>query len=190
MRVRFPSDVADKPGFYVYRLVDPRNGETFYVGKGSGNRIFEHANGELNFDGAENGLLDTKMQRIRDIRAAGLEVGHVIHRHGIKDADTAFQIEAAVIDAYPGLANRVGGHDSDFGVAHVEELIAAYAAEPFEAPHRLLLINIPNTYDERTSIYDAARYAWVLDRGRAERAEFVLAHVQGLVKGFRAPQPA
>jgi uncharacterized protein len=187
MRMRFPSDVADKLGFYVYRLIDPRNGETFYVGKGSGNRVFEHANGELQLEIQENGLLDTKIQRIRDIRAAGLEVGHIIHRHGIKDAETAFQIEAAVIDAYPGLANRVGGHDSDFGAAHVEELIAAYAAEPFEATRRLLLINIPNTYEERTSIYDAVRYAWVLDRERAERAEFVLAHVQGLVKGaFKA----
>src|ERR1035437_8124424 len=122
MRKGFPAGVADKLGYYVDRLIDPRNGETFYVSKGSGNRIFEHANGELKLDPQENVLLDTKMQRIRDIRNSNLEVGHVIHRHGIKDDETAFQIEAAVIDAYPGLANRVGGRDSDFGVAHVEEL--------------------------------------------------------------------
>ena len=30
----FPSEVADKLKWYVYRLIDPRNGETFYVGKG------------------------------------------------------------------------------------------------------------------------------------------------------------
>jgi hypothetical protein len=188
MPTRFPVGVADKLGYYVYRLIDPRNGETFYIGKGSDNRVFEHANGELKLEAPENGLLDTKMQRIRDIRAAGLEVGHVIHRHGIKDPETAFQIEAAVIDAYPGLANRVGGHDSDFGVAHVEELIAVYAAEPFEPTNRLLLINIRNTYEEgNRSIYDAVRYAWALDHERAARADFVLAHVQGLVKGaFKA----
>ena len=34
----FPADVARKLKTYVYRLIDPRNGETFYVGKGHGNR--------------------------------------------------------------------------------------------------------------------------------------------------------
>ena len=36
----FPSEVIKELGYYVYRLIDPRNGETFYVGKGKGNRIF------------------------------------------------------------------------------------------------------------------------------------------------------
>ncbi len=190
MDTRFPPGVAEKLGYYVYRLIDPRNGETFYVGKGSGNRIFEHANGELNLRGQENDLLDTKMQRIREIRKAGLEVGHLIHRHAIKNPETAFQIEAAVIDAYPGLANRVGGHESDFGVAHVEELIRLYSEEPFQPAHRLLLINIPKTYKEGTrSIYDAVRYAWAVGTSatRAKRAEYVLAHVQGLVVGAFRP---
>lgn len=31
----FSSDVCSKIGFYVYRLIDPRNGQTFYVGKGT-----------------------------------------------------------------------------------------------------------------------------------------------------------
>lgn len=38
----FPPDVARKLKTYVYRLIDPRNGETFYVGKGQGNRVFAH----------------------------------------------------------------------------------------------------------------------------------------------------
>ena len=36
----FPHDVVDKLKHYVYRLIDPRNGETFYVGKGKGDRVF------------------------------------------------------------------------------------------------------------------------------------------------------
>ena len=30
----FTPEVAEKLKTYVYRLIDPRNGETFYVGKG------------------------------------------------------------------------------------------------------------------------------------------------------------
>jgi hypothetical protein len=31
MTNRFPEEVCQKLGNYVYRLIDPRNGETFYV---------------------------------------------------------------------------------------------------------------------------------------------------------------
>jgi hypothetical protein len=187
MRTHFPVGVAEKLGYYVYRLIDPRNGETFYVGKGQGDRVFQHAKGALKFAAHEDALT-TKMQRIKEILSAGLEVGHVIHRHGIKDEETAFQIEAAVTDAYPGLTNEVRAHDTDFGVAHVEEIIARYAAEPFVPMHPLLLISICHAfYEPGKSVYDAVRYAWVLNPEKARRAEFVLAHVQGLVKGVFKP---
>jgi len=32
----FSPEIHDKIGYYVYRLIDPRNGQTFYVGKGVG----------------------------------------------------------------------------------------------------------------------------------------------------------
>ncbi|MGI9440198.1 MAG: hypothetical protein ACR2OT_04365, partial [Parvibaculales bacterium] len=44
---KFPPEVAKQLGYYVYRLIDPRNGETFYVGKGKNDRVFEHALGVL-----------------------------------------------------------------------------------------------------------------------------------------------
>ena len=43
----FNTEVSESLGNYVYRLIDPRNGETFYVGKGKGNRVFQHAAGAL-----------------------------------------------------------------------------------------------------------------------------------------------
>ena len=69
----FPRDVSDQLRTYVYRLIDPRNGETFYVGKGKGDRVFAHIRAEANLKGDE---LDNKMARIREISLAGLEVGH------------------------------------------------------------------------------------------------------------------
>lgn len=36
---KFSPEVCDELKYYVYRLVDPRNGQTFYVGKGKNNRV-------------------------------------------------------------------------------------------------------------------------------------------------------
>src|SRR6202011_5190436 len=121
----FPPEVARRLKTYVYRLIDPRNGETFYVGKGQGNRVFSHIRAEPNL---EDDAVDNKIKRIREIRLAGFEVAHVIHRHGM-DEQTAFEVEAALLDAYPGVANIVGGVGShDYGAMHARELIRRYAA--------------------------------------------------------------
>ena len=109
MDERFTNEVAAELKSYVYRLIDPRNGETFYVGKGQGNRLFDHIQDELKLDAKKDADLDPKVGRIRDIKSAQLEVGHIVHRHGM-DEKTALQVEAALMDAYPGLLNRAGGH--------------------------------------------------------------------------------
>ena len=94
MERKSPPGVAKHLKWYVYRLIDPRNGETFYVGKGKGDRVFEHANGVLSPTSKEDAD-DVKSQRIKNIDAAGLEVAHVIHRHNIENQKVALQIEAA-----------------------------------------------------------------------------------------------
>lgn len=180
MADRFPPGVAAELRIYVYRLIDPRNGETFYVGKGAGDRVFAHAKGVM-ADGED--AMDEKIQRIKEIRAAGLEVGHVIHRHGIQDEKTAYEVEAALIDAYPGLTNKVLGHRSgDYGPAHADQIIQRYTAEPFIPQHRIVLISIGGTFGaEDLSLYDATRCCWRLDPQRARACELVLAHTGGLV---------
>ena len=163
----------------MYRLIDPRNGETFYVGRGVGNRVFAHSRAEA---GLEGDAVDNKLARIRAIRLAGLEVAHVIHRHGL-DAATAAEVEAALIDAYPGLTNVVGGAgSSDYGPMHVSEIIRRYEAAEAVFAHRALLINVSRTASER-DLYEATRYAWKLNPVRARQAEVILATVQGLIVG-------
>ena len=132
-----------------------------------------------------------KLQRIRDIRAVGLEVGHVVHGHGIDREEAAYEVEAALIDAYPGLTNRAGGHGSgDYGSRHVEEIIAQYAAEEFEVNEPLMLIFIGTYYqrDSISGIYDAVRCAWRVNRGRIDQYKLVLAHMRGLVVGAFRPE--
>lgn len=175
----FPPDVASKLKTYVYRLIDQRNGETFYVGKGQGNRVFAHIHAEQSLDGDE---LDNKVRRIREIRLAGFEVAHVIHRHGM-DEQTAFEVEAALIDAYPGLTNVAGGAGtSDYGAMHAKEIIRRYSAEPAAFRHKVLLISVNRSAAE-TSLYEATRYAWKISRPKAEQAEVILATLQGLIVG-------
>jgi len=175
----FPADVTRKLKTYVYRLIDPRNGETFYIGKGKGNRVFAHIHAEQNLEGDE---LDNKLKRIRDIRIAGFEVAHVIHRHGM-DNKTAYEVEAALIDAYPGLTNIVGGAGSnDYGAMHAKEIVSRYSAEPAMFQHKALLINVNRSATE-TSLYEATRYAWKINKSWAEQAEVILATRIGVIVG-------
>lgn len=175
----FPPGVSRRLKTYVYRLIDPRNGETFYVGKGRGNRVFAHIRAEQGLDGDE---LDNKPRRIREIRLAGFEVAHVIHRHGMDDS-TAFEVEAALIDAYPGLTNIAGGYGtSDFGAMHAREIISRYSAEPAAFQHKALLISV-NRSAAAASLYEATRYAWKISRRKAMQAEVILSTLQGLIIG-------
>ena len=177
---RFPPGVVDKLKTYVYRLIDPRNGETFYIGKGKNNRVFSHMRGEQKIGGDD---LDNKMRRIRDIRMAGFEVAHVIHRHGM-DEKTALEVEAALIDAYPGLENIAGGMSShDRGTMHAEEIIQRYDAKEAVFQHRALLISVNRSVTEKISLYEATRYAWKISLSRAKKAEVVLATVRGMIVG-------
>jgi len=179
----FPPEVSRRLQTYVYRLIDPRNGETFYVGKGKGDRVFAHIRGEVQ---QENDDLDNKLKRIRDIRIAGFEVGHVIHRHGMDDK-TAFEVEAALIDAYSGLTNIMGGSgNGDYGSRHALEIIRQYTAEPAEIKHKVIMISINRSIEE-TTMYEATRLAWKLNPTKANKAEYILSTRQGLIVGvFKA----
>ncbi len=173
----FTPEVAEKLKTYVYRLIDPRNGETFYVGKGQSNRVFAHIHEQVDDDDPSN-----KLRRIRDIHLAGFEVAHVIHRHGMDDK-TAFEVEAALMDAYPGLTNIAAGlGNADFGAMHAMEIIRRYAAEPAVFQHRALLVSV-NRSAADVPLYEATRYAWKLSITKAKRAEVILPTRQGLIVG-------
>ncbi len=95
----------------------------------------------------------------------------------------AFEVEAALIDAYPGLTNIAGGTgNNDFGARHAASIIRAYSAEPAQFRHRALLISV-NLSAMETSLYEATRYAWKINVPKAERAEVILATRQGEIVG-------
>jgi hypothetical protein len=51
---------------------------------------------------------------------------------------------------------------------------------------RLLLVSVAKTW-KKLGVYDAARYAWRVDRRRVENVDLVLACVKGIVKGVFIP---
>lgn len=185
MTEKFPPEVIKELGYYVYRLIDPRNGDTFYVGKGKDNRVFEHIDEKI---GESDDELNSKLNRIREIKRDGFATQHVIHRHGLDEA-TAFEVEAALIQAYPGATNIAGGHNNaDRGAAHSKQIIQLYKAEEVDfKSDKIVEINI-NREIENRSIYSATRFCWRLDRKRAEQADLVLAVFQGLVVGVFKPE--
>ena len=187
----FPEEAVEVLGNYVYRLIDPRNGETFYVGRGRRQRVFHHVDDVTNtgdFDpDSEEGAADPKMERIRAIRAQGMAVQHVIHRHGMSET-VAKEVEAALIDAYPGLENRMKGFDSDRGTRHADEIIREYIAEDFVARERLIMISIGQLYHKRGP-YEAVRGSWRMNRNRAEKhGRLVLARYKKVIVGAYRPK--
>lgn len=204
----FNAEVCNALNYYVYRLIDPRDGSTFYVGKGSGNRVFEHARGAHSLlssqieieDENDEDSISLKMQTINDICKDDLEVIHVIHRHGM-DEQTAFAVEATLIDAYPGLTNIASGHGDDYGCMNTAEIVRKYSLETIQTiDEKILIIKIRNqTVEDRMNeegidannrtagIYAAVHREWKLARWHAEESEYVIASIDGIVKGVFKP---
>ena len=170
--------VAEKLRPYVYRLIDPRDRHTFYVGKGNGDRLFRHARDEL-IATDKASVLDDKLSVIRGIRQAGLKVEHAVHRHGM-DETTAHEVESALIDAYPSLTNSILGAGIDRGPATTAELNGRFAPTVIEFRHEVVLVRASKAMiHERGCVYEAARKRWQLKPDRANSARYVLAIQKG-----------
>ena len=63
----FSPEVCEKLGYYVYRLIDPRNGQTFYIGKGKGNRVFAHVECALKNYNGENYNTNISLETISEL---------------------------------------------------------------------------------------------------------------------------
>lgn len=181
--------------FYVYALVDPRDGTIFYIGKGCGNRVFDHARDAV--FGDEETL---KLNTIRKIQKAGLEVKHYILRHLLTE-EMAFTIESAIIDllSYPNfnkenlLTNIVAGHHQwDEGIKTTDEIIQLYNCKKIaiEPGHELLMVNLNRTYNqkratgvyERPNPYESTRKYWHLNKNRADNVDYILGVYKGIVR--------
>ena len=177
--------MAEKLGHYVYLYVDPRDGKVFYIGKGKGERCLDHL-----YEDDDH----PKVQRIRDIFAAGLEPRIEMLAHGLRTEQEAYNIEAAAIGllGLENLTNRVVGKDSlRFGRKRLSELEGYYAAKPVKITDPVILIRVNQLYRHgmpAAELYDITRGVWVLGLTRASKIKYVFAVYEGVVREVFAPE--
>lgn len=194
---QFSNIVTEKLRYYVYLLIDPRSDKIFYVGKGSGNRIFDHVNMAL-----ETERESDKFTTIRDIQQLGLEVKYYIVRHGLDEED-AYTVESVLIDiltfsdfsSIAQISNIVAGHHQwDKGIKTVDEIEILYACKKLQTEHiahNLMTININKTYGNtkgEISLYEATRKYWVASIQTAVKVDYVLSEYHGIVRGIFKPE--
>jgi hypothetical protein len=184
----FSQETTDKLRHYVYRLIDPRNGNTFYVGVGTGNRVFDHVKGAVKYKDDDNST-SLKIGTIKDIHSSGLEVIHIIQRYGMSK-ETAYEVEAALIDAYPGLTNSVSGHySSERGIISAYEIEYQTKLSVFEEPKDIKYIIIKTkawknngwASENENSIYEATRGSWVVSLSSVKDYKYVLSVYDSVV---------
>lgn len=201
--MEFDQKTQEKLLAYVYGLFDPAEPRwPFYIGKGRGNRLFDHARGVP--DGTEDhAQLSQKLRQINDIRSAGRTVIHKILRFGLTD-DEALKIEASMIDLVnyikpDTLTNEISGQGVAEGFYDAGDLAVSLAAQPLISEYRLLVIKIERRWSgliekygsaaavPDDDIFEATKGDWKLSIVRAQQAECVVSVARGLVRGTFVP---
>lgn len=113
--------INENGDYYVYGLVDPRNDKIFYIGKGTGNRVFQHVAETKKNPKSEK----EKLQTIKNIENDGYQVKHIIINFGLTEKE-ALASEASLINlmeysSADSLKNIVAGHHS-VGCLSAEEI--------------------------------------------------------------------
>lgn len=191
----FASAVAERIGCYVYLLIDPRDGQLFYVGKGTGDRCFAHL-AEARETPADAVGDYAKLARIREIEATGASVGIDLLRHGLTERE-AFLVESAAINllGLAELANRVAGYETaERGRMSVADVNALYGARPvaIDPEHRVVLIRINRLFERGmtdAALYEATRKwwkvgAWARQLGAPSAPEWAMAVFGGVVRAL------
>ena len=179
------TQISKDLGHYVYRLIDPRNMQTFYVGKGCGDRAYQHAKNVKSLIAKEKDedSFSLKEKIISDIIASGKEVIIIIHRWGLSE-EVAFEVEAALIDAYPGLANIQKGQGIDRGCILAQDLCAMFGVNEYNEPvdDYIIIKTKQEVISVKGGLYNAVREAWKADINKASNYKYVFAVVGGIVR--------
>lgn len=178
MQLKITPDVAYRLGHYVYAYIDPRKGDVFYIGKGTGSRATAHLDDRWE---------SRKVSRIAEIRAAGLEPRIDIVTHGLRDDSEASRVEAALIElvGVDKLTNAIRGLGTTQSPRRpLADFIMECAPRRTDIDVPCLLIRINKLFAYGMSdhaLYKATRGIWVIGP-RRERADYAMAVYAGIVR--------
>ena len=180
-------------GYYVYALIDPRTDKVFYIGKGIGDRVFNHEIESNKSPDSEK----IKLQTISSIEKAGLNVKRVIVNWGLTESE-AFAAEASLINLLNftseiKLSNIVAGHHVHESLT-VEDFELRYGAEHLkeeDIKHNILVIKINRLFHwdmTPKELYDATRGNWIVSISRVRREiDYVFAVYNQLIVAVYKP---
>lgn len=178
--------------FYVYGLIDPRTKKIFYIGKGAGNRVFEHEKESLNSPDSDK----LKLRTIAEIKAAGFDVEKIIINYNLTEEE-AFAAEAALINVFnyiedSKLTNIVSGHRSAeaLSVQEFEKLNGAEELHPQDIKHKILVIKINRLYHrsiDDDELYDAVRGIWRASKSKVKSIDYVFGVYNSLIVAVYKP---
>ena len=159
-------------GKYIYALRDPRDKKIFYVGQGTGNRVFDHLNeaDKVNRSSVNLEQISSKTLRILDIWKHEEDVEWIILAYNLSAADaTADLVESAIYDAL--IESQNGDTLNDITPPKSTRLssdeviaLAADFVNPDFPIENVFLFPIQNAVTAGSSVYDATRMIWYVNQ--------------------------
>lgn len=179
---KFSENTIEELKYYVYVYSDPDNNKPFYIGKGTGNRVFSHLTEKTESE---------KTDKINEIRKRGKEPKIDILVHGIEEEDVAKKVEAAAIDLIgkENLTNKVRGNEAlEYGRVDVDLLEAKYSQKDElnrnEIKDNIIMFKLTQSYKygmKPNEIYDITRSAWGVSINKAKNYKYALAIYDNVV---------
>ena len=171
--------------YYVYGLISPITYQPFYVGKGCGNRVFDHAKAAKQFiKTAKEDEETLKIKTITEILDKHKEVICMIYRWGLTN-DEALIVEAVLIDCLPGLTNIQSGYQSnDYGMITAEDLQNQLDITEYKEPEEdyVIIKTSENAIENNGNLYEATRRSWYAKLDNAKKYKYVLSVIRGSVQ--------
>lgn len=180
---KFSKRTTENLKFYVYGLRYPGTQNYFYIGKGTGNRVFSHINQK-----SRRGIIDPKFDILFKLAPQGGPDIDII-RHGLTEHQ-ALLLESALIDVMgvEQITNKVRGIDAVvFGKLSVQDIETQYKGIPFRRNFPALCVKINRAWRKgmsATELYESIRGNWRLNIDRASKAQYGIGVKDGVIRGI------
>jgi hypothetical protein len=175
--MKFKNEVISEIKSYVYIYINPNTKKVFYIGKGQGNRCFDHL---------EENSESEKAKEINELKKNGQMPIIELLRYGLTDNEASL-IESSLIDfvGLDNLTNKVRGlHSKSFGRTSIDDINIKYTADEVTVTENVIAITINKLFYSNIreeELYEATRGVWKIGK-RREKAKFVFSVFQGIVR--------